>query len=132
VDDVRVVDGGEGLGFSLKPFQAILAGGQLLGQHLQRHQALEGRVLGPVHLAHPTRSELVEDSVVSQGLTDHGAPNYGAILLDLPPLLVPLPMLEQPAPAGREEQLFGAQPVVSATLPRQVMDLGSSMRSRVG
>ena len=42
------------------------------GEKLQRHDALEFRVLGLVDHAHAALAELLEDFVVGDGLTDHG------------------------------------------------------------
>ncbi len=44
---------------------------QVRRQELQRHRALERRVLGLVHLAHAALAQLLDDAVVADRLADH-------------------------------------------------------------
>ena len=57
---------------ALEAFEALRAGSEIGGQELQGDLALECRVLGPVHLTHAARPELLEDSVVADSLADQG------------------------------------------------------------
>ena len=68
--DVRMVQGGDGLGLPLEPAQAL--GRSHLGrQNLQRDLATEFRVLGNIDIAHAAGAKLLENLVVGQGLADH-------------------------------------------------------------
>lgn len=58
-EDVGISGDGEGVGLSLKPFRALLTTCQFGRKHLQRNLTLEGRILGPLHLSHLTRAELL-------------------------------------------------------------------------
>ena len=55
--DVRVVQLGDGAGLALEAGAHFRGGGQMRGQHLDRHVAAEAGVVGAVHLAHPPRAE---------------------------------------------------------------------------
>ncbi len=74
VDDVRVVQGGEGPGLALEAVQPLAVRRQLRRQDLERHLAPQLGVLGPVDHPHPALTELVEDPIVSEGLADHAPP----------------------------------------------------------
>jgi hypothetical protein len=66
--DVGVVERGERLGFALEAPQPLLVVRELVGQDLDRHLALEPRVLGAVDLAHSAGAEGAEDLVEGEGL----------------------------------------------------------------
>ena len=61
--DVGVGQRGHGLGFPLEPRQGVRIPGQLLGDHLHRHEAVQPRVPRLVHLSHPPRTDGGEDFV---------------------------------------------------------------------
>src|SRR5262245_54166772 len=50
--DVRVIERGQGLGFTLKSREPVGVGSQRRGQHLQRDVSFEIRIEGAIHLAH--------------------------------------------------------------------------------
>ena len=58
--DVWMVQGGDGLRLALEPRARRLIRRQRAGQDLQGHGAIEPRVTGPIHFAHPARAEQVE------------------------------------------------------------------------
>ena len=55
-EDVRVIQGGDGVGFLLEAAE-VLKVGQLVGEDLDRHLTLEAWVAGAVDLSHPPRPE---------------------------------------------------------------------------
>ena len=59
--------------FPLETIQALLAGGQIGRQDFECNLAVQGSILGPIHLTHPALAELLHDLEVRKGLTDHGA-----------------------------------------------------------
>jgi hypothetical protein len=69
--DVRVVERRSGAGLSLEAFQSRSVGAQLGWKKLQGHVPAQGFVLGLVHHAHPAATELVDDTVVRDGLANH-------------------------------------------------------------
>ena len=69
-DDVGMVESGEGLGLTLETGQPLGVGGQLGRQHLERHLAVQGRILGPVDLPHTTFAQLTGNSEVRQSGAD--------------------------------------------------------------
>ncbi len=71
--DVRVVERRQHLGLALEPGEALGVGGERLGQHLDRHLAVEPGVGGPVHLAHAALAQLGGDREVGKGPADQTA-----------------------------------------------------------
>ena len=63
VRDVRMVQGGEDFGFTLKPGEAVRVRRHALRQHLDRHLAFQVRVGGSVDFAHPAGPECADDLV---------------------------------------------------------------------
>ncbi len=61
--DVRVVKLRQELGLALEPAQEVVVVGERLRQHLDGHLALEPRVGGAPHLAHPALAQLGGDFV---------------------------------------------------------------------
>ena len=55
--------GGGGPRLLLETSQALGIGGELGGQHLDRHLAAQAGVLAQVHLTHPARANLLDDFV---------------------------------------------------------------------
>ena len=70
-DDVGVLERGHGLGLALEALAALGVASELLGQHLERHVAVEPGVAGAVHLAHATLAELLDDLVMGKIPADH-------------------------------------------------------------
>ncbi len=66
--NVRVVQRSERLGLALEATQPLVVVGELLGQHLDRHLALEPRVTRAVDLSHRPGPEGTEDLVEGEGL----------------------------------------------------------------
>jgi hypothetical protein len=63
----------ERLRFACKPRQPIRLIGEEIGQNLQRDIAIELRVAGPIHLAHPAFADLGGDLVdAAAGAWDEG------------------------------------------------------------
>jgi hypothetical protein len=71
--DVRVVEGREKVGLALEAAEALRVLHHLGRKHLDGHLAAQGRVGGPVDLAHPTGPEGGSDPVVRQRLADQSA-----------------------------------------------------------
>ena len=65
-DNVGMVQDGRGLRFGEKPsLRALIASG-VGRKQLERDVSAEFRILGTIHLAHPTFTYLVDDAVVQQ------------------------------------------------------------------
>src|SRR5262249_44773859 len=73
--DVGMAQAGDGPGFALESPTEVAALGQVLGQHLYGHGAVEARVPGTVDLAHAARTDRRLDFVGTEtgaGLYAHG------------------------------------------------------------
>ena len=68
--DVGVVQGGEDLGLSLEPGEAIRVSGKRVGEDLQRHLAVELRVSRLIDLPHPAFADEGGDVVMAEAGTD--------------------------------------------------------------
>ena len=68
--DVRVVQAGKHLRFSLKPSQAIRISGKGLGQDLERHLAIQLGISGLIDLAHATLADEGGHVVVAESGAD--------------------------------------------------------------
>ena len=69
--DVRMVQGGCGLGFALEAGQRLRVAGHFLGQKLEGHKAVQTRVFRFVDDAHPAAAQLLDNAVVRNRLTQH-------------------------------------------------------------
>jgi|SRR5260370_29080606 len=67
---VGVIERGRSLRLLNETTQAISIGRKVAGQYLQCHSAAELRIFRQIHLAHPARAELRDDSVLRDGLVD--------------------------------------------------------------
>ncbi len=70
--DVRMVERRGGAGLALEPFQSGSIRAEFRGKKLQGHVPAEGFVLRLVNHAHPAATQLADDTVVRDGLSDHG------------------------------------------------------------
>jgi hypothetical protein len=70
-DDVRMIEGGDRLGFTLKALATIGVVGHLWRKHLEGHLALEPGILGRVDLAHAAGAQPAENPIVTQSYSDH-------------------------------------------------------------
>ena len=69
--DVRMAQGGQNLRLPLKPRQPVRITGQELGQDFQSHIPVQPGIGGSIDLTHSAFTELLGDSVVSEGSSDH-------------------------------------------------------------
>ncbi len=69
--DIGVVQGGSSLRLALKASQRLGIAGHLVGQELERHEAVEARVFGLVDDAHAAATQLLDYPVMGDRLTDH-------------------------------------------------------------
>ena len=60
-NDVRVVEGSDGLGLSLGTPASLLVGRKFFGEHFQRHLSIETRVFGDEDFAHTAAADLFQD-----------------------------------------------------------------------
>ena len=67
-DDVRVIEGGNRLGFALEAPGALGVGGQRGGKDLERHVTIQLGIASPVHLPHSSRADLAQDRVMGERL----------------------------------------------------------------
>ncbi len=75
----------------LQPGEAIRVGGEFFGQDLDRNVPLQCCIPCPKHLAHATRTERLEDVVMTQRLADHRAVASGGPRAHLPEQVFPRP-----------------------------------------
>ena len=68
--DVRVVEGGRGLGLPLKTAESLRVVGEFVGKELQGDVATELEVFRLVDHAHATATDLAEDAVMGNRLPD--------------------------------------------------------------
>jgi hypothetical protein len=68
--DVRMVQGGRGLGFALETTEGLWVVGGVVGKKLQGNMAIKLKVLGFIDDAHPTTADLAQDAVVRDRLPD--------------------------------------------------------------
>ena len=68
LSDVRVVERGQNMGLTLEAGQSFGVAGQVIGQDLNGDLAIQFRVAGPVHHAHPAAAEFFQDLVMGDGL----------------------------------------------------------------
>ena len=71
--DIGVIQGSRRLGFQQQPFSGGGVFLQEVEQKLQSDLTVQASVLGPVDHTHPTPSEFLFDSVMRDGLADHGS-----------------------------------------------------------
>ncbi len=67
-----VFDQRDGFGLAAEAFAVLRIGAEVLGQHFDRHLALEAGVLPEIHNRHPAGPELLENLVPSDFLRRHG------------------------------------------------------------
>ena len=71
-DDVGVIERSDGAGLAREPIAPIGIGGNGSRQHLERHPAIECRVMGDEHFAHASGAKRFEDLVVANSPANHG------------------------------------------------------------
>jgi hypothetical protein len=69
--DVGMIEGGRGLGLTLKAGKGLGIAGDFFGKEFERDEAVETRVFGLINDFHAATAELFNDAVVRNGLTDH-------------------------------------------------------------
>src|SRR5580692_2470018 len=74
--DVRMVEGGRGLRFTLEAGQSLRIFSNIIRQELQGDKAVQLYVLGFVDHTHPATAELLDDAIVRDGLADHWRESY--------------------------------------------------------
>ena len=82
-DDVRMAQGGDGLRLALEALQPVGVGGHVRRQDLQRHLAVELRVLCQEDGAHAALANLADDAVVSEALS--GLQGHARVLVEWRP-----------------------------------------------
>ena len=79
-DDVRMVEHRDRLGLILEPPKVVFSGQDSRLQHLERHRPVQSDLARPVHHAHPTPAQQVQQLVVAE-VADAGAiPDRGAFI----------------------------------------------------
>ena len=72
--DIGMAQRRGGPSFTPKALQRLRIVGDVVGQKLQGHKPAEHEVLGLVHHTHASATQLFQDTIVRNGLTDHGGP----------------------------------------------------------
>jgi len=70
--DVGVIEGGGGFGFAAETFEGLAVAGGFFGEEFEGDEAVQASVFGLEDDAHAAATELFEDTVVGDGLTDEG------------------------------------------------------------
>ena len=68
-----MVEGGSGTGFATETFERLRVMSHVLRHELERDEATKLGVLSLIDDTHPAPAELLDDAVVRDGLSDHGA-----------------------------------------------------------
>ena len=71
--DVGMVQRRRSTSLAPEAFQRLWVSCKIIGQELQSDEATKLGVLGLVDHTHPAAAQLLDDAVVRDGLTDHGA-----------------------------------------------------------
>jgi len=71
--DVRVAQSGSCLGFTLEASERLRISRHILGKELEGDKAAKFQILGLVHNPHASATQLLEDAVMRDGLSDHCA-----------------------------------------------------------
>jgi hypothetical protein len=69
--NVGMVECGCSLSFALKTGEGLRVSGNVFRQEFQRDEAMQPRVLSLVHDTHSTATELLDDAIVRNDLSDH-------------------------------------------------------------
>ena len=72
LNDIGVIERCDRLRFTLEPGPALLGGGQLRWEDLQRDLPIQLGVLSQINFSHAALTDLFQDLVVSEGLAEHG------------------------------------------------------------
>ena len=67
-----MIQRGRGASLALEPAQRLTVAGQVVGQELERDEAMEPGVFRFVDDAHSAAAKLLDDAVVGEGLADQG------------------------------------------------------------
>src|SRR5437899_2882189 len=70
-----MIQGRCGTSFPPKTIHSLVVSGKLFGEEFQRHRAAQAGVLGFVDDTHSTATQLLKDSKVRNGLSDHNTRN---------------------------------------------------------
>ncbi len=77
-DDVGMAQLADRLDLATEALVQLFLGGELLGEHLERHRPAQGQVAGAVDHAHGAFAQLVEDLVTAEGGHGRGLRRRGA------------------------------------------------------
>ena len=69
--DVRMVQCRGSFRFALKAGEGLRVSRNVVGQKLERYEAVEFHILGLVNHTHAATAQLLDDAVVRDGLADH-------------------------------------------------------------
>src|SRR5580698_7921818 len=78
--DIGMVQGGSGLGLTLKPAEGLRIFGYVFGKEFQGDEAVQPRVFGFVDNTHSATTQAFNDAVVRNGLAYHGPSGDGLTL----------------------------------------------------
>src|ERR1700690_2747929 len=74
--DIWMVQGGSSAGFAAETFQCLWVLRYIVRQELQRDKPAKRDILGLIDYTHPAAAELLDDTVVRDGLADHWRESY--------------------------------------------------------
>src|SRR2546428_7329780 len=70
--NIGMIQGGSCPRFTLKSLQRLMIGRELIGQELESNVAAQAQVFGLVDHTHAAATQLLQDTVVGNGLANHG------------------------------------------------------------
>jgi len=71
--DVRMIERGGGPRFAAETLECLCVQSQIFGKKFQGHETGEAGIFGFVDYTHPSSAEFLEDAVMRNGLSEHGA-----------------------------------------------------------
>ena len=79
--NIGMIQGGSCPRFTLKSLQRLMIGCELIGQELQSNVAAQTQVFGLIDHTHAAAAQPFQDTVVGNGLANHGGTHPWAIIL---------------------------------------------------
>src|ERR1700680_3631979 len=70
--DIGMIERRRHASFTAKTFQALRIVSYIFRQELQSHESAQASVFGLINNAHPAATKLLNNSIMSDGLANHG------------------------------------------------------------
>src|SRR6266699_4838539 len=76
--DVRMIERGGSLRLTFETLQRGDVAGEVFGKKLKRHMTVQSEVFSLIHHTHPAAAQMADNSVMRNGLADHGGRETGS------------------------------------------------------